>query len=94
MNLEDFKTQTIEPTLVMLSTKTCPPCKKMKPIVEEFAKDYKVLMLDAHVAKDVAMKYEVKSVPTFLMMAEGELVARTSGTQTLDQLQQFFNQVI
>ena len=83
MTLEEFRTQTIEPTLVMLSTKTCPPCKKMKPIVEEFAKDYKVLMLDAHVAKDVAIEYGVKSVPTFLMMAEGELVARTSGTQTL-----------
>jgi len=94
MNLEEFKTQTIEPTLVMLSTKTCPPCKKMKPILEEFAKNYKVLMLDANESKDIVSMYGVKSVPTFLMMAEGELVARTGGTQTIDQLQKFFNQVI
>ena len=94
MKLDEFKTRTIEPTLVMLSTKTCPPCKKMKPIVDEFAKDYKVLMLDANESKDIVSMYEVKSVPTFLMMAEGELVARTSGTKTIDQLQEFFNQVI
>ena len=94
MNLEEFKTQTIEPTLVMVSTKTCPPCKKMKPIVQEFAKEYKVLMLDAHEAQEISIEYGVKSVPTFLMMAEGELVARTAGTQTIDQLQKFFNQVV
>ena len=94
MTLEEFKTQTIEPTLVMLSTKTCPPCRKMKPVVEEFAKEYRVLMLDAHEAQEVSIKYGVKSVPTFLMMAEGELVARTAGTKTIDQLQEFFNQVI
>ena len=94
MRLDEFKTQTIEPTLVMLSTKTCPPCKKMKPIVEEFAKEYKVLMLDAHESQEVSIEYQVKSVPTFLMMAEGELVARATGAQTIDQLQKFFNKVI
>ena len=94
MKLDEFRTQTIEPTLVMLSTKTCPPCKKMKLIVEEFAKDYRVLMLDAHEAQEVSIEYRVKSVPTFLMMAEGEVVARTTGAQTIDQLQKFFNQVI
>ena len=94
MKLEEFRTQTIEPTLVMLSTKTCPPCKKMKPVVKEFAEDYKVLMLDAHEAQEISHEYGVKSVPTFLMMAEGELVARTGGTKTIDQLQEFFNQVI
>ena len=91
MNLEEFKTQTIEPTLVMISTKTCSPCNRMKPVFQEFGENCKTLLLDAHESREVSMEYQVHGVPTFLMMSEGEVVERTSGVKSIDQLQELFN---
>jgi thioredoxin 1 len=54
----------------------CGPCKSMHPIFTRMAKKYKrVRFARVNVDKfqDIAMKYGVQSIPTFIMFENGEI---------------------
>ncbi|MDA0756098.1 MAG: thioredoxin [Crenarchaeota archaeon] len=55
----------------------CGPCKSMHPIFTRMAKKYKRVRfarLNVDNAQDIAMKYGVQSIPTFVMFKNGEIV--------------------
>ena len=54
----------------------CGPCKSMHPIFTRMAKKYKRVRfarVNADNAQDIAMKYGVQSIPTFIMFKNGEI---------------------
>ena len=60
----------------------CGPCKAMHPIFSRMAKKYKRVRfarVNVDDAQDVAMKYEVQSIPTFIMFKNAEVVNRMVG---------------
>ena len=60
----------------------CGPCKSMHPIFTRMAKKYKRVRfarVNVDDAQDVAMKYGVQSIPTFIMFRNGEVVNRMVG---------------
>ena len=70
----------------------CGPCQNMGPIVEEIADEYpdiRVCKLDIDSAMDIAREYRVMSIPTFLIFENGEVVKRTVGEQTKQELLTF-----
>lgn len=71
----------------------CQPCKKVKPIVEELNKDSltKFQMIDVDAEKDLIKSYEVRSVPTFILIEDGLEINRVNGAQTKEQLLEFLN---
>ena len=55
----------------------CGPCKSMHPIFTKMAKKYKQVRfarVNVDNAQDIAMKYGVQSIPTFIMFKNGEIV--------------------
>jgi thioredoxin 1 len=55
----------------------CGPCKSMHPIFTRMAKKYKHVRfarVNVDNAQDIAMKYRVQSIPTFIMFKNGEIV--------------------
>jgi len=55
----------------------CNPCQKIKPIIEEISNENPVLqfgVVDVDESWGIAAQYEVKSIPTFLIFQDGELV--------------------
>ena len=55
----------------------CGPCKSMHPIFTRMAKKYKRVRfarVNVDNAQDIAMKYGVQSIPTFIMFKKGEIV--------------------
>ena len=55
----------------------CGPCKSMHPIFTRMAKKYKQIRfarVNVDDAQDIAMKYGVKSTPTFIMFKNAEVV--------------------
>lgn len=59
----------------------CNPCQKIKPIVEEISNEnpnLKFGVVDVDESYEIAAQYGVKSVPTFLIFQDGELVGATS----------------
>ena len=54
----------------------CGPCKSMHPIFTRMAKKYKSVRfarVNVDNAQDIAMKYGVQSIPTFIMFKNGEI---------------------
>ena len=71
----------------------CNPCKKVKPIVEEINKDSvtKFQMIDVDSEMELTKKFEIRSVPTFILIKNGTEIKRTTGAQTREQLEAFIN---
>ena len=68
-------------TLVDVWGPECRPCLALKPHVEKLAEardDLTVVMLEAPKARRVCIRLKVHGLPTFLLMHDGEEVARLS----------------
>jgi thioredoxin 1 len=60
----------------------CGPCKSMHPIFTRMAKKYKQIRfarVNVDNAQDIAMKYGVQSIPTFIMFRNAEVANRMVG---------------
>jgi thioredoxin 1 len=71
----------------------CNPCQKVRPIVEEMNKDSvtKFQMIDVDSEMELTKKFEIRSVPTFILIKNGTEIKRTTGAQTREQLEAFIN---
>ena len=59
-------------TAKYFSATWCGPCKQFKPIMEELASEgYNIEFIDGDDNKEEAMKYNIRSVPTTIIL-EGE----------------------
>jgi len=68
----------------------CGPCRIIAPIIEELAKEYDgkavVGKLDVDQNPEVAMKYGIRSIPTILVLKDGNVVDQHVGTTTKKNL--------
>ena len=70
----------------------CGPCKKVRPIVQELIKDgYSFQIIDVDIEKKLAEKFQISSVPTFILFKNEKSIKRISGAQTKTQLEDFIN---
>ena len=71
----------------------CAPCKRVRPIVEEINKDsalkFKLIDVDSEI--DLVRAFEIKSVPTFIIIKDGEIIKRKTGSQTRENLLEMLN---
>jgi thioredoxin 1 len=62
----------------------CGPCRMVAPVIEDLAKEYdgKVLVgkVDVDNNHEVSMKYGIRSIPTILILKNGEIFDRHVGT--------------
>ena len=67
----------------------CGPCKAYSPIVESVAEeneDIKVVKIDIDSAQDIAMNYRVMSIPTTVIIKNGQEVDRAVGMISKSEL--------
>lgn len=67
----------------------CGPCQKMEPIYEEVSEEtdnveFGKVNMEEH--SDLATKYNVKALPTLLMIKNGDVVAKNEGFMDKDEL--------
>jgi thioredoxin 1 len=93
LNDENFDAQVLKsdlPVLVDFAAEWCPPCKVLGPVVEQIAEEYAGKAVVAHVDVDkapgLAMKYQIRSVPTLLFFKGGEVVDTSIGAVPKRQL--------
>ena len=79
------------PVLVDLWAEWCPPCRKMGPVIDALARVTEgrvtVGKLDVDQHPEVAERYGVRSIPTFLLFRGGSVVDRRVGAMPLEELQ-------
>jgi len=73
----------------------CGPCKMMNPVLEELATDSTcravIAKADADESPEAMTKYNVKSVPTFILFKYGQEVSRVTGAQSKTSLLNLIN---
>ena len=75
--------------ILYFTAEWCNPCKKVRPIVEELDResaDTRFQIVDADSEIDLVKSFEVRSIPTFILIEDGKEIKRLSGAQTKDQL--------
>lgn len=82
--------QASKPLIIDVSATWCGPCQQMKPIFEQLAKElgqhYSFLELNVDESHELAIKFNVSSVPTFIFMNEGKIVGTERGYMPLHEL--------
>lgn len=81
-NFEKEVLQSEKTVLVDFFANWCGPCKMLSPIVDEVAEevvDVKVCKIDIDEARDLAIKYDIMSIPTLLVFKNGNVVNNALG---------------
>ena len=81
-NFEEEVLNSDKTVLIDFYAEWCGPCKAYSPIVEAVAsenEDIKVVKIDVDNAQDIAMKYQVMSIPTTVIIKNGQEVNRAVG---------------
>ena len=69
----------------------CNPCKKTRPIVEELNREQimaKFFIIDVDSEIEMAQDFEIRSVPTFVVMKDNKEIHRVTGAKTRQQLEE------
>ena len=88
-----FDAQVFKPDILVLvdfRATWCTVCQSMVPMVEEVARDYagrlKVVSMDVDDSSGTAFRQRVRHVPTLILFANGQEVARLEGAVSSEHL--------
>ena len=97
-NFDSNVTQSDVPVLIDFWAVWCGPCKAIAPVIKEIAEEYdgkvKVGKVDVDQNQNTAMKYGVRSIPTLLVMKNGEVVNQIVGAVPKGNITEVLNEVI
>ncbi len=73
----------------------CGPCKMLSPRIDEVAEEVtnvKFGKVDIDDEVEIALRFKVQSVPTLILFKDGELVGKSIGLISKEELVEFINQ--
>jgi len=93
-NKTNFKEEVLKSekrVLVDFNAVWCGPCKMLKPTLEAIAEEndaVKIVAVDVDEAEDLAMQYNVSSIPCLVLFENGAEVKRNVGLITRDEIEE------
>lgn len=88
-NFQEEVLQSDRPVLVDFWASWCGPCRMVIPIVEEIAEereDIKVVKINVDEEQELAMQYQIMSIPTLMVFKNGEITAQALGALPKNQI--------
>ena len=88
-NFEEEVINSKVPVLIDFNADWCGPCRMLKPVLDELASesdDYKIVSINVDDEEDLAMKYNVSSIPCLVLIKEGNEVNRSIGVKPKNEI--------
>lgn len=82
-NFEEEVLKSEKPVLVDFWATWCGPCKMLAPVISEIAEEYegkvKVGKVNIDNEKELAVRYQISSIPTLMLFKNGEVMNMSVG---------------
>lgn len=95
---ENFKTeveQAEKPVVIDFYAVWCGPCRALAPVYEALAEAYgeriQFCKADIDEQEGLAQQFDILSVPTLVLLEDGEVSQRVSGLHTFEELVEILN---
>jgi thioredoxin 1 len=79
-------------TVLYFTADWCNPCQRTKPFAEELVADgANIKFIDVDSEIEMSKQFKILSVPTYIILKDGQEVHRANGAKTKEQLQELVN---
>ena len=93
-NFEDEVLGSDKPVLVDFWAEWCGPCRMVAPVLDEIASQndsVRIAKLNVDENQDIAMRFDVSSIPTFILFKDGVPADRMLGAMPKSAFEDFIN---
>ena len=94
-NFEDEVLKSELPVLVDFFATWCGPCKMLAPVISEIAERYegkvKVGKVNVDEENELAMKYQISSIPTLVLFKDGKIINIKVGLSSKSEIEDMIN---
>ena len=89
-NFEEEVLKSEKPVLIDFWASWCGPCRMMSPVIDAIAEEMqdkvKVCKINIDEEQNLAVRYNVMSIPTFVVIKDGKETGRSVGVQDKSEI--------